>query len=553
MYQSLTVNENTIWSNLIQEFETEIKNGNGTYVLNKIKKIKSIPMDNHLRIDLSNQLRRIGESKYSLVLLRPVLKNVFGDYYENKFFSNILANKFKCKTEIENKLSISYAAGLRNIGCIDESLALLDTITELDYPESLLQKSIGYFKKWDYFHAVPLLKKYIKLQKNNNYNNLVGLVNLAASYTGIGKFNLSNKYLKFAKRKAIKLNAKLLMGNILEIETQNLYNLGLSDQVNQIYLEAQKYLENSGQIHLLYLNKWNTLSKLKLNQLNINPYDKSDFVLDKLNFIKNWAIRLNHWETVRDMDYHISVIKSDYMALLKLKQITPHKSFKLKIINHLKQSNKNQSLKDMKLFYDSNGFNLNNSNSGIKNDPSTKNNIFDLTNWTWNNTPLQSLKKNSSYFSLLYCFISDPYQEHSVGKVFSDLFPNQVFDPIYSVDRITKLVNRCNSFLTKNNIPVQIKSSRSFYSLIIKNNIIFTINVKNNTKKTDFIIQKYYKQLKSNKIHSPLHSTVLFTNKMLVKIWSCSDRQARRITNELLENKMLIAVGNGRNRSYKLL
>lgn len=69
------------WSNLIHQFESEIKSGKGFRVLVEIKKMKNIPMDMTIRLQLSNILRRLGEYSYSLILLKPLLKNIFGDYY----------------------------------------------------------------------------------------------------------------------------------------------------------------------------------------------------------------------------------------------------------------------------------------------------------------------------------------------------------------------------------------------------------------------------------------------------------------------------------------
>ncbi len=555
MKYEISEKEKTKWIKLIQEFESEIKSGKGYRVLTEVKKMKNIPMDIQIRLQLSNILRRLGQSSWSLVLLRPILKNIFGNYYENKFYSKHLIQQTNSRTDLENRILISYAASLRNIECTAEAMALMDALDEKKYPELLLQKAITHFKKWEYFQAIPLLKKYIQYNENDEYQKLVGLVNIASGYAGLGKNKLSNHYIAKAKKMAEKLKAYLLYGNLLEIEIQNMFFLKKYENVHHLYLKADSYLKNSSGPFLLYLNKWKTLAELHPffstdKGINTNP-SSLDEAKKKLEKLKAWALRLRNWETVRDVDYYISIMNSDLEALRKMAMLTPHQAFKVKIKKHL--LHQNGKLGPIGLLYDPSGFVLRTSPSEKKRKEDLQRHTLNLVHWTWNQRPLPSLKKNSSFYLLLSCLTKNPYRNHSLGVLFSEIFPNQVFDPDYSIERLKKIVSRCNQFLKKNGIPIKIKSSKSIYRMEINSEILFVLQYGMNLSPQECFTKNYINLLLDYQKEKPFPSSTLFTNKILRNLWSCSDRQVRRIVHELVEEKWLIVSGSGRGQKYQLV
>ena len=545
------------WSNLIHQFESEIKSGKGFRVLVEIKKLKNIPMDMTIRLQLSNILRRLGEYSYSLILLKPLLKNIFGDYYENKFYSKELVKYVDSKSEIENKIIISYAASLRNIGCTEEAITLLDSMDENKYPELLLQKAISYFKKWSYFRAIPLLKKYILANQNDPYQKLVGLVNIAAAYTGLGKYQLSNQYILKAKKIAKKLKAYLLLGNLLEIEIQNMFYLKKFEPIHSLFEQAHILLKNSGGPYLLYLNKWKTLSKLHPyfeEGMDINKNESSFLSAQKdLQDLKTWAIQLRNWETVRDVDYYISLLSADFESLKKISLLTPHLAFKTKIKKTLSHKMQPASRGPNILTYDPTGFLLH-AGSKTSTDMGTgPNQCFDLVKWSWNQQQLPSLKKNSSFYLLISSLIKNPYRDHSLGVLFSEIYPHQVFDPVYSVERIKKVISRCNHFMKKNGIPLQIKSEKSFYSIVLNSKVHFIFDQEIHMNPEKISKKNYLKILWDYQCRKPYPSSVYFSNILLKKLWSCSDRQARRIARDLVQINWLISLGSGRGQKYQLI
>lgn len=378
-------------------------------------------------------LKKTDFSKYTLeetILIGKIANR-------NHLYNFSLRLLFKRKQELQQlkiklpeELITTYAAALLGIGATEEAQNLLSTIQ--NHLPALLSYAISFFSSWNYDASIPVLKKYLKLQKDE-YLTLVGRINLIAAIIGTGDYQQGQVLLEKLKID-LKDNPKasVLYGNCWEIQSQ-------IDIENKEYHKALASLAQSKLIfkdqltrYLLYVNKWEAISQLALAPDN-------DFAREKVHHIIHEAKILRNWETIRDCEFQFARFTNNEALIQKNLLGTPYSGYhkRLKKLYQIK-------LEKTFSFNYSPGQYFHSANT-LKECTAINPTVFSDTH--------ESCGLGIKIFNLL---LKDFYKPARLGIIHHYLYPDSYFNPYTSAHNIRNQIYRFNQISEAKDIPIKI-------------------------------------------------------------------------------------------------
>lgn len=396
------------WNEKIQTLEGLLRQGNLYQVKEELMFAKAHKPPRDFLFQLCNLARRSGHPLLGSQLLSP------------------LFNNDKNKSQIPNTLeSSAYAACLSALGAHQEAFQILAATSEPEHTEVLLQKAFIHIRNWEHSKVIPILRKYLLAPDITPYQKLVAHVNLLAVYLFTDSNSSFEKECVHCIQLAQRLQAKLLLANILEIRGQyyilqkkfiaaeNDLNLAaqlLSSQKSKynFFIERWKLFLNYDQS---ILNKSSALSSKQLTQ-NL----RAEFMA-----FQKKAIAMGYWEVARDCDYQFIRRIQDPNLQTKLYYGTPFTSYRAKLISAFDNNFKTPS---RWTYFDDK-------------DITTEKKII-----------LHPSAKDPLPKKLLSILLLDLYRPLSIGFIFANLFPDEKFSPEHSSHRVNQLLHRLKKELT---------------------------------------------------------------------------------------------------------
>lgn len=419
-----------------------------------------------------------------------------------------------------------YAALLAQIGARNEARNLLRDLDGSQNPEVYFYWLYVLIPEWDYQAAVIPMKKYIRSNQITEYQRLVGRINLAACYVYLADFRQAQRTLNTVLKQSSKMKAQLIYGNALELQAQlalSQNNFSLAEESLKKYIEATP---NSSGIYRLYADKWYALMKLKMDGL-------TDSTKERLRSVQKQARYIESYETLRDLDYQMALMNKESSSKNLVYFGTPHRSYLKRIRAHL-----------------------------FKDTAIPKHFQFDLFRRTEVTSPpdffLQSgrlmegripLKAGQILHRCLEALLEDLYQPTSLGQLFSDLFPNEFFNPMTSPRRVLQTVHRLNLWFKANQLPLQVQSKNFQFSLHAKANFIIHFGRKP-LRKTFILDDVVSARLKLATIAFADRG---FTTLQLSVLLGLKPRQTQYLIRTWQNQKRILILGNGRGRIYRLI
>lgn len=465
-------------------------------------------------------LKKTDFSKYTLeetILIGKIANR-------NHLYNFSLRLLFKRKQELQQlkiklpeDLITTYATALLGIGATEEAQDLLSTIQ--NHLPALLSYAISFFSSWNYEAAIPLLKKYLKMQKDE-YLTLVGRINLIAAIIGIGDYQQGQILLEKLKND-LKDNPKasVLYGNCWEIQSQ-------IDIENKEYHKALASLAQAKLIfkdqltrYLLYVNKWEAISHLALS-----PED--EFAKDRVRHIIHEAKILRNWETIRDCEFQFARFTNNVELIQKNLLGTPYSGYH-------KRLNKLYQIKLEKTF------SFNYSPRQYFHTPNSLEK-FTTQNPVAFSDSHQACSLGIKIFNLL---LKDFYKPARLGVIHHYLYPNNYFNPYTSAHNIRNQIYRFNKISDAKNIPIKIYVEKG-------DTFLKTTNLK-------LIISPLNKQYK-NKDQHHLNKLIQFfkgqsfTAKAASHKLNISVRKVNSIIKLGITKNKIKRLAQGRTSSYKL-
>ncbi len=350
--------------------------------------------------------RRTNLPRLSLKLLHPVIRPARG---------------IASATDDEKA---EYAIALTRMGAVEEALALLESVSRAEHALTLFGRFAALFSQWRYGESIPIIRKYIAVPDLEEYQALVGRVNLAAALIHEERNEEAEAELAGLRRVTDRAKLHLLHGNALELSAQNaLVRAQWSDA--RTYLEqAEKHLARAGTVlDSFFLRKWWAF-------FDVLKSGGGAGRLAKLRSVREAALKRGHWETVRDCDRVEAVVTGNAGLFAHVYFGTPFASFREKLV-----------AKSPKQFTLPETYVWKLGGQGARTE------LIDLTSGVTRESI--GLKPGQAHHRLLGALCLDFYRPVRLATLHAHLFPGECFNPSSSPGRVHAAVSRLRRWLIR--------------------------------------------------------------------------------------------------------
>lgn len=210
-------------------------------------------------------------------------------------------------------------------------------------------------------------------------------------------------------------------------------------------LEWENFSKHHSHYDPLPVKKWKAILRLLENPGNPKT-------LEEIKSIRNEAVEKEFWESVRDCDRFEATVTKNEKLLFHTYFGTPFEAFRERLLKEYRIPI------SVPKFYD----------WTIGNTLTMKN---DKAKWTFDllmgeriggKTPI---KVGKGMHRLLSCLASDFYRSQRIPQLFSQLYPDEQYDPVTSSPRVHQILNRLRIWFKKNLIPLNVEERERAYHL----------------------------------------------------------------------------------------
>ena len=385
----------------------------------------------------------------------------------------------------------------------------------------LAKQAFGFFTRWDYESAEPLLRSYLR-QNISTYQQLVGHTNLIAALV----------FLEKIEEATVLLEELLRLTDATEYQLINSYGLELSGQCQlelKNYQKARVFFEKAGQGAKnsssntpFLVRKWLAILELSENE------DSRDFSSLGIHSIRAEAVNLRDWESARSCDLQLALITKNVGLAQQVFFGTAHYKFRQKL------KSKTDSFFEMPASYDR--------LLGENTPPSSAPRVFDIETAEESGSEIQ-LKPGQTLHRLLKVIAADFYKPIRANEIFSLVFANENFDPAVSGNRVHQAIKRLRDWISENEIPLQIAENDSAYSLVGTAPYVIRWPITHTTLQREKVgVLQLTKNFPAGN----------FTVKEAGLALGISDRTASRLIKTALEKSELQKISSGPSTKYKL-
>jgi tetratricopeptide (TPR) repeat protein len=405
---------------MIHEIEQLIRSGNLSAASKKLHDINFRGLSNSDSLAYSAVARRLGLAPLSLQILAPLREKDEKDW------------------SIEQK--IEYAASLRSAGIVPEAERILRAIDGRRHPAAAFQLVLCLITTWQYEATIPLLQDYLKNVETSSYSRLVGQINLLQALLVCECFVEAGTMITALLKELDQAQFVRLYCKTLELAAQ--YEIARQNWSKALerLREADIKLRAVGDpLTSLFIKKWFAVARSG-EQGGVSP---------ELLRVRDTAVSMGHWETVRDCDFYAAKMSGDFNSLIRLHFGTPFQPFRSKVRKALTEGTNLP-----KAFYWSG------QRTGSLSDPL----IFDLASG-------QSLDLRAKILPghvlhrLLIALCQDFYKPVPLLTIFSKLYPEEYFNHVTSPARVHQAIKRLREWMEDMSIPIEIVNSKGHYRL----------------------------------------------------------------------------------------
>lgn len=412
-----------------EKLESEIRQGEIANVQQQLQKLSYSDIPRAHLADFADIARRVRLEYWGLKILRPIVRP-----------------QVPVHPKVSDQELCVYAGLLIKVGALPEATALLEKLDSEKIPQVNTFLSQIHIAEWNYESAVKDLKATIKNVKLTPYQVCIAEVNLAASYLFLQQIKLAEKLLSKIILSCEQNKWDLLFGNALELLAQLAVAQKDWNKARKLLSDSQTRVGQHPR-YQLFIQKWIALVKVFEAKSDSREMNQA---LAEVKTIRDHAVQLNAWETIRDLDYHTAIHLKQKELLLNIYFGTPYKEYKKRIQGIFKTEGW-----DLPDFYFRN----------LSHEPATA--YLDVQNGTTESEmPLPTpLKQGQALHRLLLVLSQDFYKPTGPGEIFSKIFPDEYFNHETSPERIVQAVKRLRTWFYENNIPVTITVVNGSYAL----------------------------------------------------------------------------------------
>ncbi len=493
-----------------QQAEELIRSGQREKARAVLVRLKGMQIPRARASSLATLARRAGLLPLALQIMSPIIRP-----------------KVTLEKEATDAEKAAYAVILLGLGASTEALEILSNADSKN-AEVLLSLAFTHINRWDYASAIVYLKRYLASEEPTSYQKLIGRVNLAASFVATGNAFEARPLLKGILQETRANNWMLLQKNALELCAQIAIQNQEWEHAEQFLQEASRVGSADGKSDLndFFVRKWQAIAA-------VLKFGAKPETIDGLAKVRELALSLSHWETIRDCDYHRAIALKDPQLALSVYFGTPYARFRDRLTE---SSSSWLAIPDEYVW---------NPLGGVSG--STAGRVFNIRRGEEINGAA-TLKPGKGLHCALETLTSDFYRPFLVGSLHSAVFPGEHFNPVSSPRRVAFLVHRLREWTEEHEIPVNIVVNKDGYRLQAEKPFAFLVS-RSPVSKAEGDPSHYLVML--DKLKEQWGSRY-FTVTQVSDQFEISLRTARYFLKWAAEKKKLKRIGTGRATQYKL-
>lgn len=485
------------------DWEQSIRSGRGAQVREAISKAQNDKLSRYEKLKIANFARRVGLSELSLKLLRQLVRPAEG-----------------IKSQATEGEKAEYACALIREGLVGEGIKILQEVKYQDYPEALLYHSFGLFTRWDYETALPILRNYVNLTKND-YQKIIGNVNLIAALIFTDQIDEALKNLSWMLEQTKTDEFKLTHAFCLELKGQCLLELKEFKQAREFFEKAGNYTKHSGTNTPFLVRKWLSIADVQEDQ-----HHKRKVSLESIEKIKTEAQNIKDWETLRTCDLHLSIANNDEELAKFVYFGTPHRKLREKTRKMV--SGFTQLPTQYSRIY------------GSDHTQSPRLRTFDMVEARELDSDIK-LKTGQTMHRLFKVLSADFYKPVRATEIFSLVFVNEYFDPSVSINRVHQAIKRLRDWIDESTIPLYISENNNSYRIESEETYALRWTDKAHLLESDSQVNMLYVQLKDQ----------VFTVAKAAELLEMSERSMSRLIKKAVDENKLVRIGAGAQTRYQ--
>ncbi len=494
---------------VLSSLDSQVRSGQIQQARQTLVQLKKTKIPREYLVPLAAIARRVREDKWGLSLLRPILR------------SSQPVNPPPTQEEW-----IIYASLLLKIDAIAEAKEILANPYLAEHPDILYYQALSHLAEWDYLQTSQLLKKYLKRKTINHYQRAIAQVNLASALLYIENLQEASVLLRELIKKCEENHWDLLLSNCFELSAQLLIKQKKFNKAEELLKNAEIKNAHHKQ-YSLYVEKWRVIVNLFRDPLLL----QNAMALEQ---IRAKAIATSSWETLRDCDFYKGTLNQDPQLLTTIYYGTPFQSYKKRIEAIFKNNQwiLKKEYQWVSPFHP--GERWLDLQHGLEYKSGEDDSSFQ-----------KIMKPGRLHHRLLMTLVTDFYRPFTLGKIFSQVFPKEYFNPHSGPERVNQAIKKARICFKKYNIPLKIDVNNGLYQLQF-------------TAPYSILIRKSKDSLPAAENHSHLYKVQLkslfpyqqFSMKSAAQALSLSSSHTRIIINDLLTEGKIHKTGNGRSTLY---
>ncbi len=492
----------------LKEMETLLRSGRGAEVRRHLQILGTGKIGRGQALRVANIARRVGMVSFALKVLSPIVRPKVKDSVQ--------------ATEIE---TAEYALALIRIGAEQEGHDSLQTLSSKTCPESSLYRAFFHIGRWEYEDCIPLLENYLLHPSLTPYQKLVAKVNLASSLIFCKRDLDADAVLQEVYETTSSLNLHLLRANCLELRAQTHVAQQRFADAHACINEAATLLQSEGGQNSLLLKKW---------QINLAIHEHGFPALPQLRGLKHEAQKLRVWEVARDCDLSEVKITKDPALANRLYYGTAYAGYHRRLEQILPW------LKDH--LQPSFGLRSRESQSAVKGEAIK---VLNVNLGRCEASDIH-LKQGGVLHRFLISATRDFYKPIAVGRLFSEVFPNQFFDVHSSEHRIFQTAFRLRECFRKANFDLNFRQIGGTYKMILGDDV--ELSFWNETRDGMGRHENYWLKNLADTYGESRFSAKEAREHLVLSLTKMS-----RLIRIGLEEGQLVKEGNGKNSFYRVV
>ncbi len=333
-----------------------------------------------------------------------------------------------------------YGALLYRLGATCEAENLLREIPPAQCTRASLYLAFVLQSRWAYREALVHLKSFLARVDQKTYDALVASVNVCAGLVFLKQHDEAAELIDQLIPVARQQNARLLGMNLLEISAQNEIGRRNFQLAGTLLEEAKGNAETNNFLDTFFIEKWQALRAL------IAHGDEASY--NVAIQARARAESLKHWESIRDIDWHLGTYGGRRSLLDRVYWGTAHPDYR----ERLKEVAGQEWQPDVQfeLRFPEN---------------SAPAEWIDLATGRTSGSRKITLKPNQVPHRLLTALTQDFYKPVRLHGLYDQIFPNEYFSPLTSPGRIHQATFRLKKFFSDAKLPLTVNEDVGFFSL----------------------------------------------------------------------------------------